>query len=122
MKVINLNREPKKPVDASHPFFIGPVSTQFLVTRSMGKDFGALVVYFDKGARNKFHSHSCDQLLYFFSGKGIVATDAGETPVEAGDFVFVPAGEKHWHGARKDTECAHIAIEAKGATMQQLES
>lgn len=121
MKIININSEPKRVVVDVPLFTGGTVSTQFLVTRSMGQDYNALVVNFGKGARNKFHSHTCDQLLFVTAGKGILATEENQQPVGVGDFIFIPAGEKHWHGATKDSEFSHIAIATKTDEMTQLE-
>ena len=120
MKVLNINSVEKRVAD--HPLFTGgPVSTQFLVTRSMGKNYNVIVVNFSKGARTKFHSHDCDQLLVVTAGKGIVATNGEEHQVGAGDVVLIPAGEKHRHGATKDSDFAHISVEAKGSEHKQLE-
>ena len=43
-------------------------------------------------------------------GRGIVATESEETAVSQGDTAFIPAGEKHWHGAAPDSEYAHITL------------
>jgi quercetin dioxygenase-like cupin family protein len=31
--------------------------------------------------------------------------------IRAGDVVWIPAGEKHWHGAAPTTALTHIAIQ-----------
>ena len=34
--------------------------------------------------------------------------------LRAGDVVVIPANVKHWHGAKKDSWFAHIAVEVPG--------
>ena len=48
---------------------------------------------------NVFHVHDVDQVLYVTAGEGIIATETEEITIRPGDFVVIPAGEKHWHGA-----------------------
>jgi len=120
MKVVNIDQETKRPVEL--PLFTGgSVTIQPVITRSMGKDFNAIVVNFGKSARNKFHSHDGDQILIVTAGKGIVATEEAEQSVGLGDIILIPSGEKHWHGATNDSEFSHIAIEVKGTELTQLE-
>jgi len=105
----------------SHPLFTGPVSIQILLTDARAKQLGMLMVRFSKGVRNKFHSHSTDQVLFVTSGKGIVATEEEELEIQPGDIIHIPAGEKHWHGATEDSEMSHLAIEAAGGELTQVE-
>ena len=37
------------------------------------------------------------------------------------DIIHIPAGEKHWHGTAADSEMSHLAIEAAGGELTQLE-
>jgi quercetin dioxygenase-like cupin family protein len=87
----------------------------------MGKNFTASMVNFSKGARNKFHSHTSDQLLIVTAGKGIVATEQEELVVGAGDIIHIPAGEEHWHGATEDSEFSHIYLITSDSKTTQLE-
>ena len=120
MKKINVGQVPGMDLD-SHPLFTGPVSIQLLLTDETAKQLGMLMVRFGKGVRNKFHSHSTDQVLFVTSGKGIVVTEREEVEIEPGDIIHIPAGEKHWHGAREGSEMSHLAIEAAGGELRQLE-
>ncbi len=79
------------------------------------------IVNFSKGARNKFHTHTSDQALIVTAGEGIVATEQEERIVSPGDIIFFPAGEKHWHGATKDSDFSHIWVLATGSKTKQLE-
>ena len=74
------------------------------------------LINFDKGAVNVFHVHDFDQVLYVTKGEGIIATEGEEIRIRPGDFVVIPAGEKHWHGATPESDFAHIAISIRGKT------
>ena len=43
--------------------------------------------------------------------------------ISAGDVVWFPAGEKHWHGAAPETAMSHIAIQEAidGSTVTWLD-
>lgn len=42
--------------------------------------------------------------------------EEGSAPrsLKPGDVVQIPAGVKHWHGAKKDSWFSHVAIECPG--------
>ena len=118
MKVLKMKDVPKQPY--LNPLFTSKeVTNQALVSES--KDLRVGIVNFGKGVRNKFHSHDGDQVLIVSAGKGIVATENEKKEVTVGDIVFFPAGEKHWHGAVKDSEFSHIVITRAGVKLTQLE-
>ena len=74
------------------------------------KEYQVNIINFGKGVRNKFHTHNSEQILIITAGKGVVATEKEEKVVTVGDIVLIPAGEKHWHGSRGDSEVSHIVI------------
>lgn len=74
------------------------------------------LINFDRGAVNVFHVHDFDQVLYVTAGEGIIATETEEIQIGPGDFVVIPAGEKHWHGATPNSAFSHIAISIRGKT------
>jgi quercetin dioxygenase-like cupin family protein len=118
MKIAKMNEVPKESFLI--PLFTGPdVTRQSLVSDS--KDLMVSIVNFGKGVRNKFHTHDGDQVLIIIAGKGIVATEEEKKAVTVGEIVFIPAGEKHWHGATKDSEFSHIVVTRVGVKMTQLE-
>jgi len=78
-------------------------------------------VNFGKGVQNKVHAHDCEQILVVTSGKGVIATEAEDELVVVGDIVIIPAGEKHWHGATRDSEFSHLYVTRLGSKMTQLE-
>src|SRR5690606_21992727 len=73
-------------------------------------------VTFAPGARTHWHDHEDGQLLLVLSGRGVVqAADEEVQVLHAGDTVWAPAGESHWHGAAAASALTHIAI-SLGAT------
>jgi quercetin dioxygenase-like cupin family protein len=71
-------------------------------------------VTFEPGARTAWHTHPLGQSLIVTSGMGRTQRWGG--PVEEirpGDVVWIPPGEKHWHGASPTTAMTHIAIQEK---------
>jgi quercetin dioxygenase-like cupin family protein len=119
MKVIKVAEVAKEPwVDR---LFTGPVTLQSIIGKDLSKNFFIQQVNFSKGVRNKFHSHSIEQVLIVTEGEGIVATDEEEITVRPGDVIFIAAGEKHWHGAAKDTTFSHIYVMSPDQKITQIE-
>ena len=113
MKVMRTNEIEQK--ERASALFKGKVTVQ-PVLDSDNSDLRTNIINFDKGAVNVFHVHDVDQVLYVTKGEGIIATEKEEIRIKPGDFVVIPAGEKHWHGATPDSDFAHIAIAIKGKT------
>ena len=68
-------------------------------------------VTFEPGARSAWHTHPLGQTLIVTSGLGWVQMEGGpKEGIRAGDIVWIPPGEKHWHGATAATAMTHIAI------------
>ena len=113
MKVVKISDVEAK--EATSQIFRGKVSRQNLIGENED-ELRAAVINFSPGAVNVFHSHTFDQVLYVTEGTGIVATESEETTVAPGTIILIPAGEKHWHGATKDSAFSHIAIMPPGET------
>lgn len=112
MKVVR--HDPSRGNPDSDPIFVGDVTKQPLVTDGDAALLRVNSVTFKNGARNKLHHHAADQVLVVTHGRGIVATETDEVPIEAGDVVLIPAGERHWHGARPGEEMTHLSILTPG--------
>jgi quercetin dioxygenase-like cupin family protein len=68
-------------------------------------------VRFEPSARTNWHTHPLGQTLVIVAGKGRVQTWGGPVrEVRAGDVVWIPPGEKHWHGAALDVAMEHLAM------------
>lgn len=76
-------------------------------------------VSFEPGCRNAWHIHHAKkgggQMLICVSGEGWYQEE-GKDPIslKEGDVISIPPNVKHWHGAKKDSYFAHIAIEIPG--------
>lgn len=69
-------------------------------------------VAFEPGARTAWHTHPLGQTLYVIAGCGRVQTEGGPVrEIRAGDVVWIPPGEKHWHGAAPTTGMTHVAMQ-----------
>ena len=78
--------------------------------RPPGRASGALVT-FEPGARTDWHTHPLGQTLIVTSGVGRVQRWGDPVDeIRAGDVVWIPPGQKHWHGASPTTSMTHIAI------------
>jgi quercetin dioxygenase-like cupin family protein len=120
MKVLKPDEIPAESADS--PLFTGgAVTRQPLLTPEISNDFNLAVVNFAAGARNKFHTHSSDQVLFVTAGNGIIATQTHQEVITVGDIVHISAEEKHWHGATPDSSFSHIALTTRGSTTTQVE-
>jgi len=69
-------------------------------------------VSFEPGARTNWHSHPLGQTLYVIAGVGRVQTKGQAVrEIRAGDVVWIPPGEKHWHGSSPTNAMTHIAMQ-----------
>jgi quercetin dioxygenase-like cupin family protein len=79
------------------------------------------VITFTPGARTYWHKHPGGQILRVENGLGFVCSEGSDPVViKAGDTVWVPAGEVHWHGATNNTILCHTAT-SFGTTLWQDE-
>jgi quercetin dioxygenase-like cupin family protein len=68
-------------------------------------------VNFTPCARTYWHRHEHGQILVVLAGLGLVQADGGPVHhLRAGDTVWAPAGERHWHGATPGSYVVHTAI------------
>jgi quercetin dioxygenase-like cupin family protein len=69
-------------------------------------------VSFEPGARTAWHTHPLGQTLHVISGVGRVQREGSPVrEIRAGDTVWIPPGEKHWHGAGPTTGMVHVAMQ-----------
>ena len=81
-------------------------------------------VTFEPGARTAWHTHPLGQTLIVTAGCGWVQCEGGPVDeIRPGDVVWIPPGEKHWHGATPKTAMTHLAIQEalNGKTADWLE-
>ena len=73
---------------------------------------GGALVTFEPGARTAWHTHPLGQTLAVIAGSGRVQTWGGKVrEIRAGDVVWIPPGEKHWHGAGLGNFMVHVAMQ-----------
>jgi quercetin dioxygenase-like cupin family protein len=107
MKVIRIENIPEIP----RATYKGEIRIKTLVSQEVGaRDFKIAIATFPKGARSAFHTHTFDQVHIVLSGKGIIADEKQEVVFTEGMVAFIPAGERHWHGATEDNEFTHLSI------------
>jgi 4-carboxymuconolactone decarboxylase len=91
--------------------FTGSVSVQFLVQAKPPARTSSALVTFQPGARTAWHSHPLGQVLIVTAGTGRVQRWGDPVDeIRQGDVVWIPPGQKHWHGASPTSAMSHIAI------------
>ena len=99
-------------------YFIGNSYLNPLVVPGEAPLFLANVT-FEPGCHNNWHIHHADkgggQILICTAGEGWYQEE-GKEAVELlpGKVIVIPAGVKHWHGAKKDSWFSHISVEVPG--------
>ena len=84
------------------PIIATPAPARLMVNR----------VSFEPGARTNWHTHPLGQTLYVISGLGRVQAKGGPIrEIRPGDVVWIPPGEKHWHGASPINAMTHLAMQ-----------
>lgn len=103
--------------DAFAPYFIGQSYLKQLT------DEGAYLpihnVTFEPGCRNNWHVHHATkgggQVLICVEGEGWYQEEGKlAQSLAPGDIVEIPAGVKHWHGAKADCWFSHLAFSCPG--------
>ena len=120
MKVTKVDQVVKE--SHSGALFTGLVTMQPIVGRELSTNLLITQVNFGRGVRNKFHSHTLEQVLIVTKGKGIVATEKEQVTVVPGDVIFIPPKEKHWHGAANGSTFSHLYVMSPGSKTTQLEN
>lgn len=105
------------PNTAYARYFIGQSYLNPL-TDPKGGLFAANVT-FEPGCRNNWHIHHAakggGQLLLCTAGEGWYQEEGkAAVSLTPGTVITIPAGVKHWHGAKKDSWFSHIAVEVPG--------
>ncbi len=122
MKVIHPADMPEREVSFNAALFTGPARSQTMVdSKDDAAAFSVAYIHFPEGVRNKFHTHSNDQVLIVTEGRGMVATEEREEPLAVGDVAHIPAGEVHRHGAVPGSTMTHVSILPSGTKTEQVE-
>ncbi len=93
-------------------YFVGTVIQDPIVEAPAPARIRAVRVTFLPGARTNWHTHPLGQTLYVLSGEGRYQTQGEKVvAIKAGDTIWIPPGERHWHGASPDNAMCHIAFQ-----------
>lgn len=103
---------------ASSDYFTGTVWQDPIIVAEAPARIVATRVSFEPGARTAWHTHPLGQTLHVLSGVGRFQTLGGPiVEIRPGDTIWIPPGEKHWHGASPNNRMTHIAFqEAEGGS------
>ena len=110
MQIIKAGLRPT--MKASSDYFTGTVWQDPIIEADEPARVHALRVSFEPEARTAWHTHPLGQTLHVVSGVGLIGL-RNEAPqlIKAGDTVWIPPGEEHWHGASAANSMTHIAIQ-----------
>ena len=116
MDVTRIHPAQARPA-AQPDYFEGRVRMQPLYQPDRdGEESELTAVFFEAGARTTPHTHASTQVLQVVSGRCVVVIENDRRVADAGDFVIVPRGIWHWHGATRDGPMCHISIKLPGRT------
>ena len=104
--------QPKRPSSKGPAErFTGDVWVDSIAQGTAPSRLSVGIVHFTPGARSAWHSHTLGQTLYVLEGEGRVQS-RGEpiVTIRAGNVVWTPADEWHWHGAAPDHFMAHMSM------------
>jgi quercetin dioxygenase-like cupin family protein len=115
MRIVRIDRQVAKA--PAHPeWFPGTVHQQLMNDPETAVGTELIAVWFEPGSRTKPHVHSVDQVLQVVDGEGVIDVEGTRTRIRVGDWVVVPAGVWHWHGATPEAAMCHISIKQPGET------
>jgi len=110
---MDIKRSGSQPsTKGSTEYFTGTVRIDPLFQAPEPARVMGAAVTFEPGARTAWHTHPLGQTLVVTAGTGLVQSWEGPVrEIWPGDVVWIPPGEKHWHGAKATTAMTHIAIQ-----------
>jgi quercetin dioxygenase-like cupin family protein len=110
MEIRPLGAQPSRRMPAD--WFTGTVWQEPIIEAPEPARIRAVVVRFEPAARTAWHTHPLGQTLHVLAGVGRVQTWGGPIrEIRAGDTVWIPPGEKHWHGAAATMSMTHLALQ-----------
>jgi quercetin dioxygenase-like cupin family protein len=102
-----------KPATSKGPadWFTGDVWIDPIVRGEEPSRVRVIAVRFTPSARTAWHAHAVGQTLYVTDGRGLVQSRGGDIQhIRAGDIIYTPANEWHWHGASAEHFMSHLSI------------
>lgn len=109
IRIVRRGSQPSRQGPAEN--FTGSVRVDPLFQASAPARTSGSLVTFEPGARTAWHTHPLGQVLIVTAGTGRVQRWGDPVDeIRQGDVVWIPPGQKHWHGASPNSSMAHIAI------------
>jgi len=110
---MEIHRADSRPsIRPPEAYFTGAVRQDPIIAPSAPARVVAARVTFEPGARTAWRTHPLGQTLHVIFGVGRVQAKGGPgQEIRAGDTVWIPPGEKHWHGASAKNAMVHIAMQ-----------
>lgn len=110
---MDVTRAGSKPSETGPAdYFTGAVRMDPVISAPEPARLRAVMVTFEPGARTAWHTHPLGQTLIVTTGVGRAQTEGQPVQtIRPGDVVWIPPGEKHWHGAAPDTGMSHLALQ-----------
>jgi quercetin dioxygenase-like cupin family protein len=92
-------------------WFTGDVWIDAIVRGEEPSRIRVSMVRFTPSARTAWHAHALGQSLYVTEGTRLVQSRGGDiVKIRAGDVIYTPPDEWHWHGAAPDHFMAHLSM------------
>ena len=109
IQITRSGSQPARPGPAENFTGSAQIDSPFQAT-APARIYGARVA-FEPGARTAWHTHPLGQILMVTTGIGRVQRWGDPVDeIRHGDVVWIPPGQKHWHGAAPNSGMTHIAI------------
>ncbi len=109
IKITRLASQPARQAPAEN--FTGSASIDSPFQGTPPSRISGARVTFQPGARTAWHTHPLGQTLIVTAGVGRVQRWGDPIQeIREGDIVWIPPGEKHWHGASPNAAMTHIAF------------
>src|SRR5437868_15287632 len=89
--------ETRKPTRSVADIFSGEVGSFTGVGGEHSTDLRLSEIDFKSDARNRWHTHTTDQILMCTDGDGIIATDSEQHDLTPGVIALIPKNTRHWH-------------------------
>jgi quercetin dioxygenase-like cupin family protein len=110
MEITRIGSRPS--IKGSAEWFTGTARIDPLLQPQAPARAAGSYVTFEPGARTAWHTHPLGQTLIITAGCGWVQRVGGPVEeVHPGDVVWIPPGEKHWHGATPTMGMTHLCVQ-----------
>ena len=122
IRIVRSDSQPSRQAPAEN--FTGSVRIDSAFQANAPARMQGALVTFEPGARTAWHTHPLGQILLVTTGTGRVQRWGDPVDeIRQGDVVWIPPGQKHWHGAAPNSSMTHIAIaeQLDGKTVDWME-